>query len=150
MLKRFTKILKNIYVAKKVFFCLQHIGNKTGGIIVIHEKKGYSNPRKMENKLYYSIGEVSEMVGEPQSVLRFWETEFASLRPVKNKRGVRSYTERDVDLVRRIHYLTRECGFTLDGARDQLRRRQVDDPKQALVNNLMEVRRFLSDLRDTL
>lgn len=104
----------------------------------------------MEKKLYYSIGEVSEMVGEPQSVLRFWETEFPSLQPVKNKRGVRSYTERDVELVRRIHYLTRECGFTLEGTREQLRLRQVDDPRQTLADNLLEVRRFLSALRDTL
>ena len=104
----------------------------------------------MEKKLYYSIGEVSEMVGEPQSVLRFWETEFPCLQPVKNKRGVRSYTERDVELVRRIHYLTRECGFTLEGTREQLRLRQVDDPRQTLADNLLEVRRFLSALRDTL
>ncbi len=104
----------------------------------------------MDKKLYYSIGEVSEMVDEPQSVLRFWETEFTSLRPVKNKRGVRSYTERDVNLVKRIHYLTRECGYTLDGVREQLRIRQVDDPLQSLVNNLVEVRSFLNDLKDTL
>ena len=101
----------------------------------------------MDKKLYYSIGEVSEMVGEPQSVLRFWETEFHSLQPVKNKRGVRSYTERDVELVRRIHYLTRECGYTLEGAREQLRIRQIDDPKQAVANRLLEVRRFLEGLK---
>ena len=105
----------------------------------------------MENKkLYYSIGEVSAMVDEPQSVLRFWETEFTSLRPVKNKRGVRSYTERDVDLVKRIHYLTRECGYTLDGVREQLRVRALDDPKQEVINNLTDVRKFLVDLKETL
>ena len=104
----------------------------------------------MEKKLYYSIKEVSDEVGEPQSVLRFWESEFPSLRPVKNKRGVRSYTERDLDLVRRIHYLTRECGFTLDGAREQLRQRPVEDPQQQLANHLLEVRRFLVSLKEAL
>ncbi len=104
----------------------------------------------MEKKLYYSIGEVSELVGEPQSVLRFWETEFGSLRPVKNKRGVRSYTERDIELVKRIHYLTRECGYTLDGAREQLRQRPLDDPKQEVINNLVDLRRTLTALKETL
>lgn len=104
----------------------------------------------MDKKLYYSIGEVSEMVGEPQSVLRFWETEFTSLRPVKNRRGVRSYTERDVELVRRIHYLTRECGYTLEGVREQLRVRPIEDPKQQVVNNLLELRQTLVALKETL
>ena len=105
----------------------------------------------MENKkLYYSIGEVSEMLGEPQSVLRFWETEFNELRPVKNKRGVRSYTERDIDLLKRIRHLTRDCGYTLDGVREQLRVRSLDDPKQDIINNLTEVRRTLVALKETL
>lgn len=104
----------------------------------------------MEKKLYYTIGEVAAEIGEPQSVLRFWETEFPSLRPVKNKRGVRSYTERDVELVRRIRHLTRECGYTLDGVREQLRMRPLDDPKQEVINHLTEVRRFLVDLKETL
>ena len=101
-------------------------------------------------KLYYSIGEVAEMLGEPQSVLRFWETEFPSLQPVKNKRGVRSYTERDIELLKRIRHLTRDCGYTLEGVREQLRVRPLDDPKQEVVNRLTEVRKFLVDLKETL
>lgn len=104
----------------------------------------------MESKLYYSIAEVSELVGEPQSVLRFWEKEFPSLQPTKNKRGVRSYTTRDVEIVKRIHYLTRECGYTLEGVREQLRVRKLDDPKQALSNRLLEVRHFLEGLKEQL
>lgn len=101
-------------------------------------------------KLYYSIGEVSEMLGEPQSVLRFWETEFNSLKPVKNKRGVRSYTEHDINLLRRIQYLTRECGYTLEGAREQMRTRPLEDPRQEVINNLTELRRTLVALKETL
>jgi DNA-binding transcriptional MerR regulator len=69
---------------------------------------------------------------------------------VKNKRGVRSYTERDIELVKRIHYLTRECGYTLDGAREQLRQRPLDDPKQEVINNLVDLRRTLTALKETL
>ena len=104
----------------------------------------------MEKKLYYSISEVSAMVDEPQSVLRFWETEFSSLRPVKNKRGVRSYTEHDIELVKRIRFLTRDCGYTLDGVREQLRTRSLDDPRQEVVNNLLDLRRTLVALKETI
>ena len=104
----------------------------------------------MEDKLYYSIGEVAAMLGEAPSVLRFWESEFPQLRPVKNKRGVRSYTRHDIELLQRIRYLTRDCGFTLDGAREQMRTRPVEDPKMELVNNLKEVRSFLVELKEVL
>ena len=104
----------------------------------------------MENKLYYSIGEVATMLDVAPSVLRFWETEFDCIRPVKNKRGTRSYTQHDIDLLRRIHYLTRDCGYTLEGAREQLRQRPLDDPKMEVIYQLQEVRKFLVDLKETL
>jgi DNA-binding transcriptional MerR regulator len=102
------------------------------------------------NKLYHSIGEVAEMLGEAPSVLRFWETEFDCIRPVKNRRGSRSYTEHDIELLRRIKYLTRDCGYTLEGAREQMRQRPLEDPKMELVKQLQEVRSFLVELKETL
>ena len=104
----------------------------------------------MENKLYYSIGEVAKMLGVATSVLRFWESEFDCIHPVKNKRGTRSYTQHDIELLRRIHYLTRDCGYTLEGAREQMRTRPVDDPKMELIRNLTDVRSFLVNLKETL
>lgn len=104
----------------------------------------------MEKKLYYTIGEAAELVGEPTTVLRFWEGEFKQIKPVKNKRGVRSYTDHDIEILRRIHHLTRDCGYTLDGAREQMRTRPIDDPKMELVNNLKEVRSFLVELKEVL
>ena len=105
----------------------------------------------MENKkLYYTISEVAAMLDVAPSVLRFWETEFDCLRPVKNKKGNRSYTEHDITLLRRIHHLTRDCGYTLEGAREQMRQRPVDDPQMEVVKNLQEVRSFLMELKETL
>ena len=105
----------------------------------------------MENqKLYYSIGEVAEMLNVAPSVLRFWETEFDCIRPTKNRRGSRSYTAHDIELLRRIHYLTRDCGYTLEGAREQMRQRPLEDPKMEVIKNLTEVRQFLVDLKETL
>ena len=102
----------------------------------------------MDDKLYYTIGEVAAMLGEAPSVLRFWESEFPQLRPVKNKRGVRSYTRHDIELLQRIRYLTRDCGYTLEGAREQLRQRPLDDPKMEVINNLQQVRSFLTELKE--
>lgn len=104
----------------------------------------------MDKKLYYSIGEVAAMLDVAPSVLRFWETEFDCIRPTKNRRGSRSYTEHDIELLRRIHYLTRDCGYTLEGAREQMRQRPVEDPKMEVIYQLQEVRKFLVDLKETL
>lgn len=104
----------------------------------------------MENKLYHTIGEVSAMLGVAPSVLRFWETQFDCLHPTKNRRGVRGYTAHDIELLRRIHYLTRDCGYTLEGAREQLRTRPVEDPKMEVIGRLTEVRNFLVELKETL
>ena len=102
------------------------------------------------NKLYYSIGEVAAMLDVAPSVLRFWETEFNCLRPVKNKRGTRNYSSRDIELLRRIHYLTRDCGYTLEGAREQLRLDGKLDDKMQLIRTLTETRQFLADLKEFL
>ncbi len=104
----------------------------------------------MDKKLYYSIGEVAAMLGVRTSVLRFWESEFDCLKPVKTSRGARNYTEHDIELLRRIHYLTRECGYTLEGAREQMRTRPIEDPRMAMVNSLTEVRNFLVELKEQL
>ena len=104
----------------------------------------------MEDKLYYTIGEVASMLGEAPSVLRFWESEFPQLRPVKNKRGVRSYTRHDIELLQRIRYLTRDCGYTLEGAREQMRTRPVEDPRMQVIQNLTDLRAFLVDLKEQL
>ena len=77
-------------------------------------------------KLYYSIGEVADMMGVNTSLLRFWETEFPQIKPHKNGKGTRYYTEKDITLIKEIYRLTKECGFTLDGARLQLKNKHSD------------------------
>jgi DNA-binding transcriptional MerR regulator len=71
-------------------------------------------------KLYYSISEVSRMVGLEQYVLRYWETEFEQLRPQKNRAGNRIYTDKDIELIRLIKQLTRDQRYTIEGARQVL------------------------------
>lgn len=102
-------------------------------------------------KLYYSISEVADMLGVSQSLLRFWEREFNELKPTKNARGARMYRQEDIDLLKRIHFLTKECGFTLEGAREQLRNSHNNvDPSMQTVETLQKIRTFLLELKDQL
>jgi len=73
------------------------------------------------DKLYFRIGEVASLCRLPAYVLRFWETEFPQLKPVKSNTGQRMYRKRDVESVLRIKKLLYENGFTIAGARAQLR-----------------------------
>jgi DNA-binding transcriptional MerR regulator len=73
------------------------------------------------DKLYFRIGEVASLCRLPAYVLRFWETEFPQLKPVKSSTGQRMYRKRDVESVVRIKKLLYEDGFTIAGARAQLR-----------------------------
>jgi len=73
------------------------------------------------DKLYFRIGEVARLAHLPAYVLRFWETEFAQLKPVKSSTGQRMYRKRDVENVLRIKSLLYEQGFTIAGARQHLK-----------------------------
>jgi len=73
------------------------------------------------DKLYFRIGEVAQLCRLPAYVLRFWETEFPQLKPIKSNTGQRMYRKRDVESVVRIKKLLYQDGFTIAGARAQLR-----------------------------
>lgn len=81
-------------------------------------------------KLYFRIGEVARLCRLPAYVLRFWETEFPQLKPVKSSTGQRMYRRKDVESVLRIKRLLYEEGFTIAGARQQLRSETKPDKKQ--------------------
>lgn len=72
-------------------------------------------------KRYFTIGEVGELCGVKPHVLRYWEQEFAQLRPVKRRGNRRYYQHHEVLMIRRIRELLYEQGFTINGARNQLR-----------------------------
>jgi len=76
---------------------------------------------KLTGKLYYSIREVSEITSIKPYVLRFWEKEFPTLRPKKNRAGNRTYQLKDIELLKQIKNLLYDEGYTIEGARSQLR-----------------------------
>jgi DNA-binding transcriptional MerR regulator len=85
------------------------------------------------DKLYFRIGEVARLCRLPAYVLRFWETEFPQLKPVKSSTGQRMYRRRDVESVLRIKKLLYEDGFTIAGARSQLKEESKSDRSQSAL-----------------
>src|ERR1700755_1685702 len=84
-------------------------------------------------KLYFRIGEVPPLCRLPPYVLRFWESEFPQLKPVKSSTGQRMYRKRDVEGVLRIKQLLYDQGFTISGARQQLRVETKTDKTQSAI-----------------
>ncbi len=104
-------------------------------------------------KLYFRIGEVARLCRLPAYVLRFWETEFPQLKPVKSSTGQRMYRRKDVENVLRIKKLLYEEGFTIAGARQHLRAEIKSDKKQSPLpfparsaSDLKYVRQGLRDI----
>src|SRR3982751_1507656 len=84
-------------------------------------------------KLYFRIGEVARLCRLPAYVLRFWETEFPQLKPVKSSTGQRMYRRRDVESVLHIKKLLYEDGFTIAGARGQLKEESKSERNQTAL-----------------
>ena len=120
----------------------------------VRPKKSASADPAIPDKLYFRIGEVSQLCRLPAYVLRFWETEFPQLKPVKSNTGQRMYRQRDVESILRIKKLLYEEGFTVAGARQQLkdeakpagRQAGLPFPKKASSQNLKKVQQGLREI----
>jgi DNA-binding transcriptional MerR regulator len=91
-------------------------------------------------KLYFSIGEVADMFDVNSSLIRFWEKEFPQLQPRKNNRGNRVYSKKDIELFKKIHLLVKEKGYTLEGAKNALRKKESLSESDQLSDKLRHVR----------
>jgi DNA-binding transcriptional MerR regulator len=116
--------------------------------------KEYDTP-----KLYYTIGEVSELFVVNTSLIRFWEKEFDVIKPKKNKKGNRLFTPEDIDNFKVIYNLVKEQGFTLEGAKKYLKenKKTVRHELKAeriqfseIENKLKFIRQGLIDLKTRL
>jgi DNA-binding transcriptional MerR regulator len=107
--------------------------------------------QEKSSKLYYSIGEVSKIFNVNTSLIRFWEKEFSILKPKKNKKGNRLFTQKDVDHLHIIFNLVKERGFTLEGAKKKMKDNKDDKLDEAeMLKSLKKVRSFLIDLKEVL
>ncbi len=107
-----------------------------------------SNQKDIPDKLYFRIGEVSKIAGLPTYVLRFWETEFAKIRPKRTSSGQRLYTRNDIELILKIKNLLYEKKFTIQGARQHLsaRTRKKDVPAKQLLKDLRSELKSIKDM----
>lgn len=108
-------------------------------------------PRGHVDKLYYRIGEVAGLVGVEPHVLRYWETEFRSIRPQKSASGQRVYSRRDVDTLLKVKELLYGQGFTIAGAKKKLREGGVEPPPPEVAvtgRKLLELRAQLVEIRE--
>ena len=106
---------------------------------------------KQIERLFYPIGEVAQMFEVSVSSIRYWEKEFDILKPKKNKKGNRMFTKKDVDNLRIIYHLTKERGFTLEGAKKKLRENKTDTIDNVeIINHLKSIRQFLVEFREEL
>lgn len=103
-------------------------------------------------KIYWSIGEVAASMGVSVTMIRFWETELDFLKPRRNKKGDRFYTKQDVERIKMIHYLTKEKGFTLKGAKQKILAEGIEkvDAQYQAVETLKKIRTFLEQLKSEL
>lgn len=102
-------------------------------------------------KRYFSIGEVAKMLDVKPSLIRFWESEFPRLKPRKNRKGNRIYTQKDIELLKTIYYLVKIRKFTLKGAREKINGNPQDlEYEQKTRETLLKVRALLVELRDSL
>jgi DNA-binding transcriptional MerR regulator len=102
-------------------------------------------------KLYYSIGEVASLFQVNESLLRFWEKEFETIKPKKNLKGTRIYTQKDIDAIRAVYYLVKEQKMTLDGAKKLLKQQPDKVSSQVLLKDkLTDIRNELISIRDAL
>jgi len=102
-------------------------------------------------KQYFSISETAGMFGVKTSLLRSWEKDFELLKPYKNQKGTRFFTQKDMEVIRTILYLTKEKGYTLQGAKDVIRGNFEKTATYAdVVYKLNNVKDFLLEIKNNL
>jgi len=101
-------------------------------------------------KQYYSIGEVAVMFRENQSLIRYWETEFDILQPRKNRKGDRFFRPVDVKNLVLIYDLLRRRKFTIEGAKDYLKKDKKAEEKFKMIQSLERIKSFLLELKASL
>lgn len=101
-------------------------------------------------KQYYSIGEVSKWFRVNQSLIRYWETEFDILEPRKNRKGDRFFRPIDVKNLVLIHDLLRRRKFTIEGAKEFLKKNKTADEKFKMIQSLEKIKSFFNELKASL
>ena len=99
-------------------------------------------------KLYYSISEVATMFNVAPTLIRFWEREFEEIKPQRNKKGNRLFTNKDIETFKIIFHLVKERRLTLEGAKQELKKNYNSiEQKQRVIEKLTSIKRELLDIK---
>lgn len=102
-------------------------------------------------KMFYTIGEVSNILNVPVSTVRFWDNEFPIIKPSKNKKGNRLFTPTDLKNLKTIHHLLKEEGMTIPGVKKKMAFKKDDvDYKNSIKESLLEIKDMLIAVRDSI
>ena len=103
-------------------------------------------------KLYYTISEVADSMEETTVTIRYWSNTFSAyLNPKRNAKGNRLYTAKDLAVLNKIQYLTRDCGLSLDGVAHKLKDNASGEDKTLKIrDSLLEIKRQLLEIKETL
>jgi len=102
-------------------------------------------------KLYYSIGEISKILNISTSKIRFWEKEFDSIKPKKNKKGNRLFTKKDINKLKLIQHLLEDKKYTIKGAKNKIRNNpNKTETHQKVIDNLKKIKKELIEIRNNL
>ncbi len=101
-----------------------------------------------QEKIFYSISEVAQLFEVNESLLRYWEKEFSFINPHKSAKGTRQYRKEDIEAVRLVHYLVKEKGLTLAGAKQQLKENKTGIVRtEDIIHRLKRIRNELIALK---
>ncbi len=101
--------------------------------------------------MFYTMGEVSEMFDVSTSLIRYWERHFSVIKPVRNKKGNRLFTPKDVENFKLIYHLVKERGMTLEGAKKSLKGGKITANREVeLMERLLKMRSLLEEVREVL
>lgn len=101
-------------------------------------------------KLYYGIGEVAKAFGVNTSLIRFWDNEFDIIKPKKNAKGNRLFSQEDIKNLELIFHLVKERGFTLEGAKTYLKDGKNDFSTSDIIKKLQEIKQKLQEIKKEL
>lgn len=146
-------------VAEDVPAAMQAVAKKNGSargrkslkeIALTADLTDIPDDEELFKKSYYAIGEVAKMFRENQSLIRYWESEFDILKPKKNKKGDRFFRPEDVKNLVLIHDLLRRRKFTIEGAKDYLKKNKKADDHFAMIQSLEKIKSFFLELKASL
>jgi DNA-binding transcriptional MerR regulator len=126
------------------------VANKEVDTVTVESNITIPPDEHLDQKLYYPISEVATMFQVNISLLRFWEKEFDILKPRKNRKGDRLFRPEDIRNLKMIHFLLKEKGYTIKGAKAFIKKGKKADVKFEAIESLKKLKEMLIELKSGL